>query len=110
MRIVGCGLIAVATLLGVAPTALASEPAGHSAEAQTSTSSAGRQAAKRQAEPHSEVSLLAVVLTAGAAAAAAGSGAVQAVHRRRAPQRNSSQPTQDTAAVRIHQAGTPPSH
>lgn len=107
MRILGCGLIAVAALLGVAPTALAGEPiaesaaapAGSPAEVLPSTSSVSQAAAQRQEEPHAEVSLLAVWLTAGAAAATAGSGAVHAVNRRRALQRSSGRASQDTVRL-----------
>lgn len=99
MRIVGCGLIAVAALLGSAPIAMADETAGTSAEVRSSTSSASPTGTERQSGPHAEVSLLAVSLTAGAAIAAAGSGAVQAVNRRRALQRASAQPTQDTVRL-----------
>ena len=102
MRIVGCGLIAVAALLGLAPTAMASElpdgPSSASAETLSSTgsvSTGGHGAAQRQPEPQDEVSLLAVTLTAGAAVAAAGSGVAQAVTRRRAVSRATRQPTRD---------------
>lgn len=103
MRIVGCGLIAVAALLGLAPTAMASEladgPAGASAETLSGTgsvSTGGHGVAQRQPEPQDDVSLLAVTLTAGAAVAAAGSGVAQAVNRRRALSRATRQPTRDT--------------
>ena len=101
MRIVGCGLIAVAALLGLAPTAMASEladgPSSTSADPVSSTGSAGHGAAQRQPEPQDEVSLLAVTLTAGAAVAAAGSGVAQAVNRRRALSRSARRPTRDMA-------------
>src|SRR5262249_12464768 len=87
MRIVGCGLIAVATLLGLAPVAMASEPAGSAGDPAVvlpDTGPTGRTAPERSPGPHAEVSLLAVSLTAGAAVAAAGSGVAQVVNRRRA--------------------------
>lgn len=100
MRIVGCGLIAVAALLGLAPAAMASEladgPSSTSAEISSSTGSAGHGATQGQPEPRNEVSLLAVSLTAGAAVAATGSGVVQAVNRRRAPGRAARPPRRDT--------------
>ncbi|MCA1671457.1 MAG: hypothetical protein LC799_04390 [Actinobacteria bacterium] len=103
MRIVGCGLIAVAALLGLAPTAMASELAdgssSASAQALPSSGSAGEATAAHQPGPHTGVSLLAVSLTAGAAVAAAGSGVAQAVNRRRAHSRAPGQAPQD--AVRL---------
>lgn len=108
MRIVGCGLIAVAALLGLAPAAVASElsdwPSGTSAEAAGTHPSTGSavQAAERGADPHTEVSLLAVSLTAGAAVAAAGSGAVQAVQRRRAPSRVPGRSSGDAPQDSVH--------
>ena len=100
MRIVGCAAIAAAALLGLAPTAMASElpdgPSSASAEILSSTGSAGGGAAQRQPEPQDEVSLLAVTLTAGAAVAAAGSGVAQAVHRRRALSRATRRSPRDT--------------
>ena len=104
MRIVGCGLIAVAALLGLSPAALASEPAdGRSstpasavADATPAAGSADRAVPAHQAGgPQTEVSLLAVSLTAGAAVAAAGSGVAQAVHRRRAVSRTAGHPVRD---------------
>lgn len=76
MRIVGCGLIAVAALLGLAPPAMASEGG-----------------------PQAEVSMLAVALTAGAAVAAAGSGVAHAVNRRRAVSRAPGQTNGDTVRL-----------
>jgi hypothetical protein len=103
MRIVGCGLIAVAALLGLAPTAMASEsaagPSGSSVEMMSSTSSVAHPVAQRQPEPHNEVSMLAVSLTAGAAVAAAGSGVAQAVNRRRALSRAARHTTRDTVRL-----------
>ncbi|MGH3972771.1 MAG: hypothetical protein ACRDS9_05540 [Pseudonocardiaceae bacterium] len=73
MRIVACGLIAGAALLGAAPVAMADdlphETAGASADS--------------QAAPRDEVSVLAVSLTAGGAIATAGSGVALALARRR---------------------------
>ena len=66
MRIVGCGLIAVAALLGPAPLAVASELT----DADT-------------AAPQAGVSMLALSLTAGGAVAAVGSGVALALGRRR---------------------------
>ncbi|MGH3933602.1 MAG: hypothetical protein ACRDS1_01230 [Pseudonocardiaceae bacterium] len=74
MRIVACGLIAGAALLGAAPIAMAddvSHEAGVSAES--------------QAVPRDEVSVLAVSLTVGGAIATAGSGVVLVLTRRRKP-------------------------
>ncbi len=75
MRIVACGLIAGAALLGAAPVAIADEsthqphPVGDSSD--------------RQVVPQAEVSLLAVALTVGGAVATVGSGAALALGRRR---------------------------
>jgi hypothetical protein len=73
MRIIACGLIAGAALLGAAPVAMASESA-------RDTVGAG---SGNQAAPQAEVSLLAVSLTVGGALATAGSGAALALARRR---------------------------
>jgi hypothetical protein len=73
MRIVACGLIAGAAMLGVAPAAMADESAHD--KARTSSDS--------QAAPEAEVSMLAVSLTVGGAVATAGSGAALALGRRR---------------------------
>ena len=78
MRIVACGLIASAALLGGAPMAMA-DVAG------------GRAGADSQAAPQSEVSMLAVSLTAGGAVAMAGSGAALVLTRRRSVSRPPSQ-------------------
>ena len=66
IRIVGCGLLAVAALLGPAPAAVASELT----DADT-------------AAPQTGVSMLALSLTAGGAVAAVGSGVALALARRR---------------------------
>ncbi|MGH3897398.1 MAG: hypothetical protein ACRDTA_03925 [Pseudonocardiaceae bacterium] len=72
MRIVACGLIVGAAVLGAAPVAMADEPVGKS----TSIGS------ESQAAPQAEVSMLAVSLTVGGTIAMAGSGV--ALARRRA--------------------------
>lgn len=66
MRIIGCGLLTVAALLGPAPVAVAGELADAD-----------------PAVPQAEVSMLALSLTAGGAIAAVGSGVALAVARRR---------------------------
>ncbi|MFY9806703.1 MAG: hypothetical protein WCB57_15885 [Pseudonocardiaceae bacterium] len=71
MRIVACGLIAGAALLGGAPMAMADTP--------TNTTNADS-----QATPQVEVSMLAVSLTVGGAVAMAGSGVALVLTRRRA--------------------------
>jgi hypothetical protein len=71
MRIVTCGLIAGAALLGPAPLAMAD----------TLVSTAN---ADSQAVPQTEVSMLAVSLTVGGAVATAGSGVALVLARRRA--------------------------
>ncbi|MGH3766551.1 MAG: hypothetical protein ACRDS0_28095 [Pseudonocardiaceae bacterium] len=71
MRIVTCGLIAGAALLGPVPVAMADVP--------VSTAKADSQAA-----PQTEVSMLAVSLTVGGAVATAGSGLALVLTRRRA--------------------------
>jgi hypothetical protein len=78
MRIVTCGLIAGAVLLGPAPAAMADAP--------VSTANADSQAV-----PQAEVSLLAVSLTVGGALATAGSGVALVLNRRRAVSRQPSQ-------------------
>jgi len=70
MRIVTCGLIAGAALLGPVPAAMADVP--------ISTANADSQAA-----PQTEVSMLAVSLTVGGAVATAGSGVALMLNRRR---------------------------
>jgi hypothetical protein len=70
MRIVTCGLIAGAALLGSVPAAMADVP--------ISTANADSQAA-----PQTEVSMLAVSLTVGGAVATAGSGVALVLNRRR---------------------------
>jgi Flp pilus assembly protein CpaB len=78
MRIVACGLIAAAALLGLVPAAMADVPA--------STANADSQAV-----PQTEVSMLAVSLTVGGAVATAGSGVALVLTRRRALSRPPSQ-------------------
>jgi hypothetical protein len=73
MRIVACGLIAGAALLGAAPMAMAGEST-HDTVATNSDS---------HVAPQAEVSMLAVSLTVGGAVATAGSGAALALARRR---------------------------
>ncbi len=73
MRIVTCGLIVGAVVLGAAPIAMADEPVGKS----------NGTASESQATPRAEVSMLAVSLTVGGAVAMAGSGAALALARRR---------------------------
>lgn len=77
MRIVFCGLIAAAALLGFVPAAMADAP--------VSTASADSQTA-----PQTEVSMLAVSLTVGGAVATAGSGVALMLNRRRAISRQPS--------------------
>ncbi|MGH3835326.1 MAG: hypothetical protein ACRDSF_06425 [Pseudonocardiaceae bacterium] len=74
MRIVTCGLIVGAVVLGAAPMAMADEPAGKS----------NGIGSENQAAPQAEVSMLAVSLTVGGAVATAGSGAALVLARRRA--------------------------
>jgi hypothetical protein len=81
MRIVACGLIAGAALVGGAPVAMADA----SVNVPTSTTSADSQA------PQAEVSMLAVSLTVGGAVAMAGSGVALVLTRRRALSRPPSQ-------------------
>jgi hypothetical protein len=78
MRIVTCGLIAGAALLGPVPAAMADPP--------ITTANADSQAA-----PQTEVSMLALSLTVGGAVATAGSGVALALNRRRAISRQPSQ-------------------
>ena len=82
MRIVACGLITGAALLGAVPVAIADAPV-------STTSSNGR------AAPHAEVSMLAVSLTVGGAVAAAGSGTALVLTRRRALSSVTDSPVQD---------------
>jgi hypothetical protein len=77
MRIVFCGLIAAAALLGSVPAAMADAP--------VSAASADSQAA-----PQTEVSMLALSLTVGGAVATAGSGVALMLSRRRAISRQPS--------------------
>ena len=77
MRILACGLIAGAALLGPVPAAMADAP--------VSTTSADSRAA-----PRAEVSVLAVSLTVGGAVAMAGSGVALVLTRRRTVSRRSS--------------------
>jgi hypothetical protein len=78
MRIVTCGVIVGAALLGAIPVAMADVP--------ISTANADNQAA-----PQTEVSMLAVSLTVGGAIATAGSGMALVLNRRRAVSRQPSQ-------------------
>lgn len=78
MRIVACGLIAGAALLGATPVAMADELTHDAA----GTNSVGA-SSDGQVAPQAEVSLLAVSLTVGGAVAMAGSGAALALARRR---------------------------
>lgn len=78
MRIVTCGLIAGAALLGPVPVAMADVP--------ISTATTDSEAA-----PQTEVSMLAVSLTVGGAIATAGSGVALILNRRRAVSRQPSQ-------------------
>ncbi len=71
MRIVTCGLIAAAALLGPVPMAMADAPISPAN-------------ADSQAVPQTEVSMLAVSLTVGGAVATAGSGMALVLARRRA--------------------------
>lgn len=82
MRIVACGLIAGAALLGFAPMAMADT--ADTSDGQTSTN------ADSQAAPQTEVSMLAVSLTVGGAVATAGSGLALVLNRRRALSRQPS--------------------
>ncbi|MGH3806942.1 MAG: hypothetical protein ACRDRU_09980 [Pseudonocardiaceae bacterium] len=77
MRIVACGLVAGAALLGPVPAAMADGLDG--------TASSDSQAA-----PQAEVSMLAVSLTVGGAVATAGSGVALVLTRRRALSRRPS--------------------
>lgn len=70
MRILACGLIAGAALLGSTPVAMADAPANPTS-------------ADSQAAPQAEVSMLAVSLTVGGAVATAGSGVALVLTRRR---------------------------
>ncbi|HEY3894230.1 MAG TPA: hypothetical protein VGL88_02565 [Pseudonocardiaceae bacterium] len=81
MRIAVCGLIAGAALLGPVPVAMA-DTAGTTANAST---------VQNQAAPQAEVSMLAVLFTAGGAVATAGSGVALVLTRRRMIRRPSSQ-------------------
>jgi hypothetical protein len=73
MRIVACGLIAGAALLGPVPVAMADTP--------VNTANGENQAA-----PQTEVNMLAVSLTVGGALATVGSGMALALARRRKSQ------------------------
>ena len=77
MRIVACGLVAGAVLLGPAQAAMADEPVRNAN-------------ADSQAAPQTEVSMLAVSLTVGGAVATAGSGLALLLNRRRALSRQPS--------------------
>ncbi|MDQ4103124.1 MAG: hypothetical protein M3186_05250 [Actinomycetota bacterium] len=85
MRIVACGMIASAALLGVAPVAMAGLPA------QPAVPDAPVSSSDSQASPQAEVSMLAVSLTVGGALATAGSGVALVLTRRRAVSRAPSQ-------------------
>jgi hypothetical protein len=80
MRIAVCGLIAGAALLGPVPVAMAD-----------TASSANTSTVQNQAAPQAEVSMLAVLFTAGGAVATAGSGVALVLTRRRMIRRPSSQ-------------------
>ncbi|HWR47565.1 MAG TPA: hypothetical protein VN327_08145 [Pseudonocardiaceae bacterium] len=82
MRIVACGLIAGAALLGPVPVAMADAP--------VSAGPVGPANADSQAAPRAEVSMLAVSLTVGGAVAMAGSGAALVLTRRRTVSRRPS--------------------
>lgn len=84
MRIAVCGLIAGAALLGPVPVAMADT-------ASTAGSSANNSTVQNQAAPQAEVSMLAVLFTAGGAVATAGSGVALVLTRRRMIRRPSSQ-------------------
>ncbi|MBV9160561.1 MAG: hypothetical protein JO309_12510 [Pseudonocardiales bacterium] len=77
MRIVACGLVAGAALLGPVPVAMA--------DASVSTTGVDSQAA-----PQAGVSVLAVSLTVGGAVAMAGSGVALVLSRRRTVSRRPS--------------------
>jgi hypothetical protein len=77
MRIVACGLIAGAALLGAVPVATADAP--------VTTANTDSHAA-----PQTEVSVLAVSLTVGGAVATVGSGMALVLSRRRALSRQPS--------------------
>jgi hypothetical protein len=77
MRVVVCGLIAGAALLGPVPVAMADTPVNTS-----NTNS--------RAVPQAEVSVLAVSLTVGGTVAMAGSGVALALARRRTVSRRPS--------------------
>ena len=78
MRIVTCGLIVGAIVLGTAPMAMADEPVGTS-----NGTSSESPVSESPATPQAEVSMLAVSLTVGGAVAMAGSGAALVLARRR---------------------------
>ncbi len=86
MRIVACGLIAGAALLGPVPAAMADAPVS-------------APNAESQAAPQTEVNMLAVSLTVAGALATAGSGMALALARRRTPQ-PSTQPSVRVTALR----------
>ncbi|MBV9011323.1 MAG: hypothetical protein JO272_04615 [Pseudonocardiales bacterium] len=74
MRIVVCGLIAGAALLGPVPMAMADTPANTAGAAKTANTDS-------RAVPQAEVSVLAVALTVGGTVAMAGSGVALARRR-----------------------------
>ncbi|MGH3669129.1 MAG: hypothetical protein ACRDSH_00620 [Pseudonocardiaceae bacterium] len=81
MRIAVCGLMAGVALLGPVPMAMAD----------TASTSVNTSTVQNQAAPQAEVSLLAVLFTAGGAIATAGSGVALVLTRRRTIRRPSSQ-------------------
>jgi hypothetical protein len=83
MRIVVCGLIAGAALLGPVPVAMADVPAN-------TTGAANTPGADSRAVPQAEVSVLAVSLTVGGTVAMAGSGLALVLARRRTVSRRPS--------------------
>lgn len=94
MRIVACGLIASAALLGGAPVAMAGSPAQPATvelPAQPAVAGSPVSSPDSQASPQAEVSMLAVSLTIGGALATAASGMALVLTRRRAVTRAPSQ-------------------
>ena len=87
MRIVACGLIAGAALLGPVPVAMADTSASTTNSGSVTNSATNSDSATSsdgQAVPQAEVSMLAVSLTVGGAIATAASGMALALTRRRA--------------------------
>jgi hypothetical protein len=87
MRIVACGLIAGAVLLGPVPVAMADAPVS---AVPVSAAPVRPTNADSQAAPRAEVSVLAVSLTVGGAVAMAGSGMALVLTRRRTVSRRPS--------------------